>query len=931
MSDEIDQLWRAFFSEFDEHMEALDTLLSRGDAVYSRNDIAALFRGFHSIKGLSQAMDLMNLQAVAHRVEDLLGLVREGRAPLDEPTSVVLLEAIDRLREMRETVETRRRDAPPQPELVARVGQLVRAIEEGGGAAAPAAGRAVEAVVAAPAAVQVPGSPAGPALTDDEDMLSIYCELLGEQVASFTDALVSGDGAMAGDGAEELVHGAAVIGFDRLAEDLQRVAVAARALPDPVARSSLVVALSQLRAQLALIEEMSGTQAGARALADGLAAHARAEAGPLAARLLDLLTAVDIASPGSLEAATGAATDVRAVLESAGMRQAAGSVLLLEEQVSRAGQGDVAWTKALAELAADIVGVVGSLEKDLTPEEAAALQAVWQVRMHETGDAAAPQRECGLATALPPELRQSLTGGQLAALEKRAAEGWHAFDLVLDTETEPEVASDLATWLSAHTEVITTRTVTAGAMNWFEFLFVSQQALEPVQAALTAVDPEQRCMRGLREIVTPGAAAADPGVAGVAEGSTPKRDAGAGAVIRVRVEAIETLMDGLDEMRVTLGGLGDSLAGLRAALAKDGVGRAVLERLEAAEALRQRVEAMHRHARAACIELRVVPVETVFARFPRLVRELATKLGREVEFELTGRDARLDKSMADLLVDPMMHLLRNALDHGIEPPEERVAAGKRRRARLTVSASEHADGVHIAVRDDGRGLNRAAIHRRAMERGLVAAGVELSDQQIYELLLRSGFSTAAQVTEISGRGVGLDVVAYTLSRIGGTIEIETQTGQGTCFTMRVPASASLQDVLLVDAGELVAIPQRRVVSATIIESIDVVGGERIIWQRGAPVPLFDLADLLGFARPERPAEAAVIVSDGGRWVALAVGGIPQRREVFLKELHPMLAGLPTVSGATLMSDGSAVIVLDVDGVLDRVRAAQVAVMEDMRA
>jgi two-component system chemotaxis sensor kinase CheA len=138
--------------------------------------------------------------------------------------------------------------------------------------------------------------------------------------------------------------------------------------------------------------------------------------------------------------------------------------------------------------------------------------------------------------------------------------------------------------------------------------------------------------------------------------------------------------------------------------------------------------------------------------------------------------------------------------------------------------------------------------------------------------------------------------------------------------MRVPASASLQDVLLVDAGELVAIPQRRVVSATIIDGIDEVGGERIIWQRGAPVPLFDLADLLGFPRPARPAEAALIVSDAGRWVALAVGGIPRRREVFLKELHPMLAGLPTVAGATLMSDGSAVIVLDVDGVLARTRA-----------
>jgi chemotaxis protein histidine kinase CheA len=129
-------------------------------------------------------------------------------------------------------------------------------------------------------------------------------------------------------------------------------------------------------------------------------------------------------------------------------------------------------------------------------------------------------------------------------------------------------------------------------------------------------------------------------------------------------------------------------------------------------------------------------------------------------------------------------------------------------------------------------------------------------------------------------------------------------------------------------GETVAIPQRRVVSATIIDGIDEVGGERIIWQRGAPVPLFDLAALLGFPPPPHPADAAVIVSDAGRWVALAVAGIPQRREVFLKELHPMLAGLPTVAGATLMSDGSAVIVLDVDGVLERTRATRVPALAE---
>jgi two-component system chemotaxis sensor kinase CheA len=337
------------------------------------------------------------------------------------------------------------------------------------------------------------------------------------------------------------------------------------------------------------------------------------------------------------------------------------------------------------------------------------------------------------------------------------------------------------------------------------------------------------------------------------------------------------------------------------------------------EDLQQRVEAMHRSVRAACIELRVVPVDTVFARFPRLVRELAQRLLREVDFEMSGRDARLDKSMADLLVDPLMHLVRNALDHGIEPPAQRLAAGKPRRARLLLSATEHADGVHIAVQDDGRGLDRVAIEARAIERGLIPPGSALSDREIYDLLFRTGFSTADEVTEISGRGVGLDVVATTLARIGGTIDIETRPGIGTTFTMRVPASASMQDVLLVEAGELVAIPQRRVVAAMMLDDVEEVGVGRVVWHRGAPVPLYDLAAVLGFPSPAEPPEAAVIVADSGRLVALAVGRVPQRREVFLKELHPLLTGLPAVAGATLLSDGSPMLLLDVDGVMELAR------------
>jgi two-component system chemotaxis sensor kinase CheA len=274
------------------------------------------------------------------------------------------------------------------------------------------------------------------------------------------------------------------------------------------------------------------------------------------------------------------------------------------------------------------------------------------------------------------------------------------------------------------------------------------------------------------------------------------------------------------------------------------------------------------------------------------------------------------------LVDPLMHLVRNAIDHGIEPPAERVAVGKPRRARLTLGATQHPDGIHISVHDDGRGLDRIAIHTKAVERGLVRPDAVLSDREIYDLLFRGGFSTAAEVTEISGRGVGLDVVAHVVGRIGGTIDIETVPGQGTSFTLRVPASASLQDVLLMKAGELIAIPERRVFGVIELEVVEQIGTDRVVWYRGEPVPVHDLAELLGFSQPAP--EAAILVRDGGRLVALAVEQLPERREVFIKALHPVLAGIPAIAGATLLSDGNAVLIVDLDDVLARCRSPAIA-------
>ena len=706
--------------------------------------------------------------------------------------------------------------------------------------------------------------------------------------------------------AEELRLGADVLGLDQVGAVLDAIAAHARTMPAAGAQAALLLDLAGLAQQLGLLEEISGHPAGAQALQAALAAHAGAA---LVSMVQPLLAALEGGAEHRDVVALAAAA--RTTLSAAGLSEASSVVLLVEELASRVAQAEVAWTPAMAALACGLVGAVQNLQRDINPSESARLRADWEAGLGADGPAPdrtpgriGPRKGGGTAgsLALAPELREALAPAQLARLEQRIAEGWHAYDLLLDTEAEPELAADLTAWLSAHADVLTSRTVGVGGMSWFRFLFAARDALGPVRGALEGIDPGNRCVRSLRAVL---GAPANPPVDLPLRAPEP--------VIRVPVDAVERLLDGLDDLRVQLGALGDVLASSNGGPAST---------LAEARGIQSRMEAMHRRIRASCLDLRVVPIDTLFGRFPRIVRELAARLGRDVGLEIEGGEVRIDKAAVDLLADPLMHLVRNALDHGIEPPGERAQAGKPAQARLVLSASEQGDGVHITVADDGRGLDRAAILARATANGLVPAGAALPEHEVYALLFRSGFSTAAAVTEISGRGVGLDVVSHAAGRLGGSVEVSAQPGRGTRFTLRVPASASLVDVLVVDAGEPVAVPRRRVVAVCGLDeaegTVELVAGQRRLWHRGAPVPLHGLAALLSFPAPT-PRYAVVVEGTDGL-AALAVGGLPRRQEVFLKELHPVLAGLPMLAGASVLSDGRAVLVLDLDGVLRQAAA-----------
>jgi two-component system, chemotaxis family, sensor kinase CheA len=303
--------------------------------------------------------------------------------------------------------------------------------------------------------------------------------------------------------------------------------------------------------------------------------------------------------------------------------------------------------------------------------------------------------------------------------------------------------------------------------------------------------------------------------------------------------------------------------------------------------------------------LRMVPVRQVFDRLPRVVRDAARARGREVDLVLSGEDVELDRTILDALMDPLVHMLRNAVDHGIETPAERAASGKPGRGSIHVSAERERGSVRVVVADDGRGVSRARVADRARAAGLHADD-ELDDAAIFALMSQPGFSTADGVTETSGRGVGMDVVVSCIRSLGGAIDMHTRDGEGTTFTMRLPISLALAQALRVRiGGEDYAIPLTHIAEA--IELDDAAAG--VVSVRARPVRVVRLRRVLQ-VETEGSERAAVIAGIGDRRAALAVDELVGREQIVVRSFDAATGMLPYFSGATLLADGRPALVLD---------------------
>ena len=398
-----------------------------------------------------------------------------------------------------------------------------------------------------------------------------------------------------------------------------------------------------------------------------------------------------------------------------------------------------------------------------------------------------------------------------------------------------------------------------------------------------------------------------------ARGAAAATPAAATRTLRVDGVRVDRLANAMDELVVAKNALAHLTANLASA-ADPATARA----LSAAQAdLDRRVASLH----DSVTRLRLVPIGAMLRRFPRLVAETAEQLGKSVELRLSGEDVEVDKAIADGLFEPMLHLLRNAVDHGVEMPDARRAAGKPETAILRVSARSVGDTVQITVEDDGRGLDLARIREVAAARGLGTAEAlaDLGDSEIAQLVFAPGFSTARVVSDISGRGVGLDAVRGAVTALGGQVAVESEFGKGARMRLSLPVQVRLARLMLVEAaGESYGLPLEQVIETLRLSSsrlTPVRDGFAMVWRERA-IPVLNLADLLEaggrVSGAAWPADLnLMVVRAGEEFAAVAVDGFGARLEAPLRPLPGMLSRLPGAAGATLLGDGRVLVVLDV--------------------
>jgi chemotaxis protein histidine kinase CheA len=885
------QLLSQFNVELDQHLLAIEPILGQSESDgFKRSDIDLLLREFHSIKGLARAFAATGMEALAHEAESLLSPVRSGHRELDTNLQELLIAATDALR-----------DALAEPfEWPAPAGMI-------------------EAMRAATAAKDDSGSMesvSGDAdhepwrlLGDDLETLRAFAELLEEIVPEAAQAVVNRDEDGLRAAIDALGFACARLGFDGLWLAAQRVA----AQPD-AERMFAFAALMRKAAQFgALIGEDCG-------VTDAVAqVH----------RLLrtTLMTRLDRALAAPSEARRTLIRECIPLFHVTELNSQAGR--LIEDLVSDLPRTVSAPRDRDGLLLEALTLIKSSLEdrpdKDIAlakvrAEVCAPYHAGEEIELH--------LRSLGLDTKLfspgPPrrlERLSTLLDGSGATLKEAVI--WVVTPVTLER-------------LAPHDPLLGQS--------------IRHGTHEGIAVLLLDADPPGTGAESAREGVgelrrlDPGSARGEFSIASGSTEASP--EPAAETQVRVPVTVLDKLFGRVGEF-FSIGSRLNVLA--TETDMPDALRRLSDFAVTHAPQLQADIEIVARQHRdftsveadvgrllslihESTLGLRVIPLESLVGRFPRFVRDTARAYGKQVSFIADTGGIRIDKGMSDMLADPLTHMLTNAIDHGIEPENDRLAQGKPRKAKLRLIARQQGNRIMMDISDDGRGIDLERVKQRAMTLRLASEDEihHMGDEQLVRLIFTPGFSTKEEVTDVSGRGVGLDVVLVHVTKLGGKIDIATQSGRGTTFKLDLPLSAAIQPMLLADTGvQYIGFPES-MVSETVMfpaAGVQFVNGQRAILLRERFLPVFRLTELLCLPSSAFANETylpIVLCQWAGQRMGIEVHRILRRSEMLIREAHPRIAALPGIGGISSVGVDRIVLVLDPEGLFELARSASVS-------
>lgn len=928
MTDLTEKLWPSFQAEVSEQLEAIELALVNS----SRNDtdVDALFRYFHTVKGGCAMMGFHSMEDIAHAAEDLLDPVRKKMATLDSDRIEVLLQALDGLKNQLNEVQETRSNPSANPQLL----DTLRAFQIAASHAVAATDTPAQAL--APVTEVAPEQPC----QDIQGFADVCSALLPLIMLSPEPA----------EHQFALQQAAMEHGIGALVSMLSRPAAHST---EPAMRRLF---LGEMMDRLAWLEHTRGYDCGCIDTSQLLRMEQHDILHSLARTAVEEMELLGVASDASaaMSAARQTAMACHQLLAQLLMLQLPESATLarLVRQVLReierrqASPGPV-----LTELLSTAMQM--PLHLSAGESEPAAYAQMCQQLNQQIRDNLdcldSINRNTSLVQqlktqlALPDTLLSSLNGKALKRLADAQASQQRIATILADLESQQDAGEGFLAWLDKNAILINSETVLddpAVNTSRIRFLVASALSANEIQLGLDELDPAGQfyVLHVYGQQNAPADAAPSASKAAPVTGST----------LRIDSQTLDAFVNRVGEMVVLRNTMSHQIQDrdlhnrqrqMQALLARRSSSRPLddeelnnlrglladlVQRDNQLQQTDQRLQITLERMQEDALSLRVVPIGMVFNRLPRVARDVSQAQGKSVQLLMNGDDVRIDKSLLEILIEPLMHMVRNAVDHGIESPEARRTAGKPETATLSLTARQQGNTLLVDVQDDGRGLDRDRILARAVTAGLIEGSRQhaLSDRDIFGMIFHPGFSTSDTITELSGRGVGMDVVKTRVTQVGGQVEVHSEPGQGTRFTLKLPLSAAIQNVVLVAAGEQrVAIPERNVVEVINLplSRLQSIQGQAIVRLRDSSLPVYRLDTLLGRHNPVTDSRSTLeiaVLSDGIYRIGLIVDQVIGRPEIFVRDVHPDITSLAGVGGVSVLGDGSLVIIADCESLFD---------------